>query len=102
LAVPGTQTVYLQVVATKYWKIPTRTPDQPGDFSNEKLSIIAVAIGLGHGGAAMASDSGENHQDDTNSTGANPYMTQRGGYQAFAQQPVQPAQHHVVKPRAKR
>ena len=25
-----------------------------------------------------------------------------GGYHAFAQQPVQPAQHHVVKPRAKR
>ena len=74
----------------------------------KKLSIIAVAILLGIGGAAMASDSGENHQDDTNSTGANPYMTysggsyQRGGYHAFAQQPVQPAQHHAVKPRAKR
>lgn len=74
----------------------------------KKLSIIAVAILLGLGGVAMASDSGENHQDDTNSTGPNPYMTyssgnfQRGGYQAYAKQPVQPAQHHVVKPRAKR
>jgi hypothetical protein len=38
----------------------------------KNLSIIAVAILLGLGGAAMASDSGENHQDDTNSTGANP------------------------------
>jgi hypothetical protein len=69
----------------------------------KKLSIIAVAVLLGLGGAAMASDSGENHQDDTNSTGPNPYMTySSGGYHAFAQQPVQPAQHHVVKPRAKR
>jgi hypothetical protein len=77
----------------------------------KKLSIIAVAILLGLGGAAMASDSGENHQDDTNSTGPNPYMTfssgslQRGGYRAYAQQPVQPAQpahHHVVKPRIQR
>jgi hypothetical protein len=74
----------------------------------KKLSIITVAILLALGGAAMASDSGENHQDDTNSTGPNTYMTyssgsyQRGGYQAYAKQPVQPAHHHVVKPRAQR
>ncbi len=75
----------------------------------KRLSIIAVAICLGLGGAAMASDSGENHQDDTNSTGPNPYMTysssgthQRGGYQAYATQPVQPVHHHVAKPRARR
>ena len=38
------------------------------------LSIVTVAILLGLGGAAMANDSGENHQDNTNSTGANPFM----------------------------
>ena len=38
------------------------------------LSIVTVAILLGLGGAAMANDSGENHQDNTNTTGANPFM----------------------------
>jgi hypothetical protein len=64
------------------------------------LSIITVAIFLGFCGVAMASDSGENHQDDTNSTGPNPYMTFRGpihrggGANAFALK--LPARHHVV------
>jgi hypothetical protein len=39
-----------------------------------KLSIITVAIVLGLGGAAMAGDSGENHQDNTNVAGTNPFM----------------------------
>jgi hypothetical protein len=75
------------------------------------LGIITAAIFLGLGGAAMANDSGENHQDNTNSTGPNPYMTfsdpwtfrganhQGGGNNAFAMQPVQ---HHVVKPHDKK
>jgi hypothetical protein len=108
LAVPGNETVYLQVVATKYRKTPTRRPINLEISHVKKFSIIAVAVLLGLGGAAMAADSGENHQDDTNSTGPNPYMThsngsyQRGGYQAYAKQPVQPAHHHVVKPRTQR
>ena len=75
------------------------------------LSIITVAIFLGAGGAAMANDSGENHQDNTNTTGPNPYMTfsdpttfrgvpyQGGGKDAFAMHPVR---HHVVKPHVER
>jgi len=69
------------------------------------FSIIAIAIFLGLSGAVMAADSGENHQDDTNSTGPNPYMTfsggtyQSGAYQAFAKHPVR---HHVVGPHAER
>ena len=39
------------------------------------LSIITAAIFLGLSGAALAGDSGENHQDDSNSTGPNPFMT---------------------------
>jgi hypothetical protein len=66
------------------------------------LSILAVALILGFGGTAMAHDSGSNHQDDTNSTGPNPYMSAPyptirgwgGGKDAFAMYPVQ---HHVVK-----
>jgi hypothetical protein len=64
------------------------------------LSTIAVAVLLGLTGAAMAGDSGENHQDNTNATGPNPYMTfsggsyRAGGYQAYGQQAVAP---HVVK-----
>ena len=68
------------------------------------LSIITTAIFLGLSGAAMAGDSGENHQDNTNVTGPNPFMPEFGapashgaagayGYSAFAQYPVH---HHVV------
>jgi hypothetical protein len=80
------------------------------------LSVITVAIFLGAGGAAMANDSGENHQDNMNATGPNPFMTfsdpysyrnpartfenyQYGGKDAFA---MQPARHHVVKPHVKK
>jgi hypothetical protein len=70
-----------------------------GDSAMKTLSIITVALILGLGGAAMANDSGANHQDDTNSTGPNPYMsapypTTSGGKAAFAMHPVR---HHVVK-----
>jgi hypothetical protein len=71
----------------------------------KKLSIIIAAIFLGFSGAVMAADSGENHQDDTNSRGPNPYMSysggnyQRGAYRAFAQHPVR---HHVVNPHVQR
>jgi hypothetical protein len=69
------------------------------------LGIITAAIFLSLCGTVMAADSGENHQDDTNATGPNPYMTfsapiYRGGYHAMALQP--PAQHHVVNHHAKR
>jgi len=110
LAVPDRQTAYGQVAGgEEYWKIPTRTPDQPEDFSNEKAQHHrgcdpSRSRRRRHG----LPDSGENHQDHTNSTGANPYVTysggsyQRGGYKTYAQQPVQPAHHQVVTPRAKR
>jgi hypothetical protein len=62
------------------------------------LSIITVAILLGLSGAAMAGDSGENHQDNTNATGSNPFMPEfntpaSSGYSAFGKYSVQ---HHVV------
>jgi len=68
------------------------------------LSIVTVAILLGLGGAAMANDSGENHQDNTNSTGANPFMPEfstpaSSGRSAFAQYPVR---HHVVHHQVKK
>jgi hypothetical protein len=69
------------------------------------LSIVTAAIFLSLGSAAMANDSGENHQDNTNSTGPNPFMTfsdpvyRGGGYEAFAKQPVH---HHVVHPHVKK
>ena len=69
------------------------------------LSIVTVALLLGLSGTVMAADSGENHQDDTNSTGANPYMTlgaptyRAGGYESRAQYPVP---HQVVKPHVKK
>jgi hypothetical protein len=68
------------------------------------LSIFAVAILLGLTSTVMAGDSGENHQDNTNATGPNPYMTfsdgnyRANGYAAFAQHPVH---RHVVKPHDK-
>jgi hypothetical protein len=70
------------------------------------LSIITVAILLGLCGTAMANDSGENHQDNTNATGPNPYMTFSdpyrtfsGGKEAFAMHPVHRhiVRHHVEK-----
>jgi hypothetical protein len=75
------------------------------------LSIITVAFILGLGSAAMANDSGENHQDNTNSTGPNPFMPEFStpvshgdaditrGSSAFAQYPVQ---HHVVHHQVKK
>jgi len=64
------------------------------------LSIITAAIFLGLSGAAMASDSGENHQDNTSATGPNPFMPEfntrvghgGAGSLAFGQYPVH---HHV-------
>jgi hypothetical protein len=68
------------------------------------LSIVAVAILVGLGtGAALANDSGENHQDNTNTTGFNPYMPELGapaspGRSAFASYPVHhTVTHHVKK-----
>jgi len=62
------------------------------------LSIVTVAILLGLSGAAMAGDSGENHQDNTNATGSNSFRPQLSvpaspGYLAFGKYSVQ---HHVV------
>jgi hypothetical protein len=61
------------------------------------LSIITAAIFLGLSGAAMAGDSGENHQDNTNVTGANPFMPEfstpaSAASSAFGQYQVR---HHV-------
>jgi hypothetical protein len=62
---------------------------------------LSLALLLGLGGAVMANDSGENHQDGGNSVGPNPYMTFStpsrafsGGNAAFAMQRVP---HHSVK-----
>jgi hypothetical protein len=69
-----------------------------GDPAMKTLSIITAAIFLGLSGAAMAGDSGENHQDNTSATGPNPFMPEFSthaspGYSAFGQYPVHP---HVV------
>jgi hypothetical protein len=68
------------------------------------LSIITAAIFLGLSGAAMANDSGENHQDGGNSVGRNPFMPEfttpaSPGYSAFGSYPVQHrvVHHHVKK-----
>ncbi len=67
------------------------------------LSIITLAVLLGLGSAAVAGDSGENHQDNTNSTGPNPFMPEfstpaASEYSAFAQYPVRRhIVHHYVK-----
>jgi hypothetical protein len=68
------------------------------------LSILTVAVLLGLGGAAMAGDSGENHQDYSNTGGFNPYMPEFSapapqGRSAFAQSPVV---HHAVKHNVKK
>jgi hypothetical protein len=80
------------------------------------LSIVTAAIFLGLGGAAMANDSGANHQDNTNATGPNPFMTfsdpyryrkpartfenyQNGDTDAFA---MESERHHVVKHHVKK
>jgi hypothetical protein len=82
-----------------------KTARSPGDSPMKTLSIVTAAIFLSLGSAAMANDSGENHQDDTNSTGPNPFMTfsdpvyRGGGYEAFAKQPVH---HHVVHSHVKK
>jgi hypothetical protein len=77
---------------------------QLGDSSMKALSIVTAAIILGLSGAAMANDSGENHQDFTNTTGPNPFMPEFStaafpGQSAFAQYPVQ---HHIVHHKAKK
>jgi hypothetical protein len=86
---------------------------QTGDktmFTKTKVAL-SVALLLSLGGAVMAGDSGENHQDNTNSTGPNPYMDRSGPYmpsggnnlgggnEAFAKYL---GQHHVVTPHAKK
>lgn len=67
----------------------------------KKLSIVAVAILLGLGGVAMAGDSGENHQDNGNATGVNPYMPEFSvpakGSAAFAKVERSEIVHHVKK-----
>ena len=71
-------------------------------FTRTKIAL-SFALILGLCGAAMANDSGENHQDGGNSTGPNPFMpgfstpvshsgASTYGYSAFGQYPV----HHVV------
>jgi hypothetical protein len=62
------------------------------------LSIVTAVIFLGLGGVALANDSGENHQDNTNTTGSNPFMPEFStptspGSSAFARYSVP---HHVV------
>jgi hypothetical protein len=72
------------------------------------LSTFAVAILFGLSGAAMAGDSGEMHQDNTNAGYANslnPYMPPHfstpapKGRSSFAKSSVE---HHAVKHRVKK
>jgi hypothetical protein len=69
----------------------------------KKIALSAVLF-LALCGTVMASDSGENHQDNTNATGPNPFMTFSGpdrtfGRGAFARYPMhdQVVTHHVKK-----
>jgi hypothetical protein len=74
-------------------------------FPRTKIAL-SFALILGLSGAAMANDSGENHQDGGNSVGANPFMPEFNtpvshggantyGYSAFAQSHV--VHRHVKK-----
>jgi hypothetical protein len=63
-----------------------------------KKIALSAAVVLTLCGTVMASDSGENHQDNTNATGPNPFMTFIGpdrtfGRGAFARYPTQ---HQIV------
>ena len=69
-----------------------------------KKIAISAALVLTLCGTVMANDSGENHQDNTNATGNNPFMTFSGPDRtfsrgAFAQYPMQ---HQVVKSHVKK
>jgi hypothetical protein len=69
-----------------------------------KKIALSAALVLALSGTVMASDSGENHQDNTNATGPNSLMTFSGpdrtfGRGAFAQYPMQ---HQVVTHRVKK
>jgi hypothetical protein len=69
-----------------------------------KKIALSAALVLALCGTVMANDSGENHQDNTNATGSNPFMTFSGpdrtfGSAAFAQYPMQ---HQVMKSRVKK
>jgi len=75
-------------------------------LSTQKLGIVAVALllGLGLGGTAMANDSGENNIDNMNTTGPDPYMPEFNtpaphGYSAYAKVPVQ---HRTVSHQIKK
>jgi len=67
----------------------------------KKLTVVAVAVLLSLGGAAMAGDSGENHGDNTNTTGANPFMPEFSVpakcSAAFAKVERPEVVHHVKK-----
>ncbi len=70
------------------------------------LSVVTVAIllGLGLGGAAMAGGDSESQQSYTNATGPNPFMPEfstpaSSGSSAYAQYTVQ---HHVVHHQVKK
>lgn len=69
-----------------------------------KKIALSAGLVLALCGTVMASDSGENHQDNTNATGPNPFVTFRGpdrtfGRGAFAQYPKQ---HEVVNYQGKK
>jgi len=79
-------------------------------FTKTKVAL-SVALLLSLGGAVMAADSGENHQDNTNTSGPNPYMDRSGPHMAFGGNNLgggneafakSLGQHHVVTPHAKR
>jgi hypothetical protein len=72
-------------------------------FAEPKI-VLSAALVLALCGTVMASDSGENHQDNANATGPNPFMTFSGpdrsfGREAFARHPMQ---HEVVNHHAKK
>jgi hypothetical protein len=80
-------------------ELPTMGDTSMSTKTMKTLSIITAAIFLGLSGAAMAGDSGENHQDSTNAAGSNPFMPElstpaSSGYSAFGKYSVQ---HHAVR-----
>jgi hypothetical protein len=65
------------------------------------LSVLTIALVLGLGGVAMASDSGENHQDNTNTAGANPFMPEFSAPASHASAAFAKVQQHETQ-KAKR
>ena len=66
----GIRALYSLGMPRKWGRLTCFNKNSLGDSTMKTLSILIVAILFGFSGAAMAGDSGEAHQDNTNATGS--------------------------------